>query len=322
MLTHEPFEITLYLYQTRMDAIKPANKTYYEISDSVLRYSLATYCFLAMVLALLGNTIVLFASMKHKAIKLDRVSVVLIRNIAIADVAYAFCVILQVGLSLLTNTWPYGDGQNTLCHLSTYLQHMLAYADINLICAFNIARFTCILFPLNALLRSFKMGVTVSTLVWFISNLPPLQALNRSVYFDYRSYRCAYKYTSDLWVWLEPVNISVFLVLPTAIIFVTTLGLLYYVRRITGVHKQAVLTLVPVSIVFFLSYAPIGGYFVAEYWIYQAALPQPHLDPLYTGLFRYGMLVKFVNNTANPVIYFFTIQSFRSFIMKRIFRLD
>ena len=303
-----------------VEPIQPINQTYYEISDTGLRFSLAAYCFLTAAFAAAGNSVVLVASMKYKAIKLDRVSAILIRNIAIADLAYSLLVMLQVGLSLSVNSWPYGDGHDALCHLSTYLQHALAFTDINLICALNIAKLTCIMFPLYARLRSFRKGAVISGIVWLIANLYPLQALKRGVYFDYRSYRCAYVHTPDYWVWLDPVNISLFLLLPTCIVFITTLWLLFYVRRITGAHKQAVFTMLPVSVVFCLSYAPIGVYFVAEKWIIENAGQELYKDPLFTSLYRYGMLIKFINNSANPIIYFFTVQSFRTFVMQKIFR--
>jgi hypothetical protein len=269
--------------------------------------------------ATVGNIVVLVASMKYKAIKLDKVSIILIRNIAIADLAYSLCVMLQAGLSLSFNSWPYGNGRDTLCHVSTYLQHALAFTDINLICALNISKLTCIMFPLYARLRSFKKGATISAIVWLIANLYPLQAVKREVYFDYRSYRCAYVHSPDYWVWLDPVNISLFLLLPTFLVLVTTVWLLFFVRKVTGAHKQAVFTMVPVSVVFCLSYAPIGTYFVAEKWIIENAGSYPYNDALYTSLYRYGMLIKFINNSANPIIYFFTIQSFRAFVMAKVF---
>ena len=301
------------------DLIRPENKTYYEISDPTLRYSLATYCFLTAAFAAVGNIVVLTASIRYKAIKLDKISVVLIRNIAIADLAYSVCVMLQVGLSLVWNSWPYGDGHDALCHLSAYLQHALAFTDINLICALNIAKLTCIMFPLYARLRSFSKGVIISGAVWVIANLYPLQALKRGVYFDYRSYRCAYVHTDDYWKWLDPVNISLFLLLPTCIVFITTIWLLVYVKRVTGANKQAVITMLPVSIVFCVAYAPIGSYFVTEESIVAMASPYLYDNFLYTTLYRYGMLVKFINNSANPIIYFVTIRSFREFVMEKIF---
>ena len=141
------------------------------------------------------------------------------------------------------------------------------------------------------------------------------------MYFDYRSYRCAYVHTPDHWAWLDPVNISVFLLLPTCIVVITTVWLLFYAGKVTGAHKKAVFTMLPVSIVFCLSYAPIGTYFVAEKWIIQNAEPDLHKDPLYTSLYRYGMLIKFINNSANPIIYFVTVRSFRTFVLQKVFRI-
>ena len=115
--------------------VPPSNQTFYEIQDPPLRYTLAGYCFITGAFAFLGNILVLISSVKYKAIKLDKVSVILIRNIAIADLGYAVFVMAQVGVALVANTWPYDQagGTGVLCQLSVYLQYALAYTDIMLI---------------------------------------------------------------------------------------------------------------------------------------------------------------------------------------------
>ena len=45
-----------------------------------------TWGCLAFVVSIVGNTVVLVASVRHKAIKLDRISIVLLENLAVADI--------------------------------------------------------------------------------------------------------------------------------------------------------------------------------------------------------------------------------------------
>ena len=56
------------------------------ISDSVSKNFLAGWCIISGVLSLLGNIFVIFASKRYNAIKLDRVSIVVLENLAAADI--------------------------------------------------------------------------------------------------------------------------------------------------------------------------------------------------------------------------------------------
>ena len=300
--------------------IQDHNKTLYEITDDVHKGFLISWCFILGMFSILGNTLVLVAAMKYNALKLDKISVMLIENIAFADLCYALVVIAMVGWSIIEGSWPMND---LLCEMNVYLQYSIALADINMIWVLNVAKLTCIIYPLHARSRSKNTGYLVAASMWVLANIYPLQCavMRRPVYFDYRSYRCAYLHTLDLWEWLDPLNVFIFLLIPNIIVIVTAIWLLVYAHKMVGIHKQAVITMLTVSLVFCVSYAPIGVYFVAEKWIIEAAGEGKHDDFLYSKLYRYGMMLKFLNNSANPVIYYATITSFREFVRERVFKL-
>ena len=71
------------------------DKKLFSITSPEYRLSLASVTFLAGLVSILGNVLVLTAAIRG-AIKLDKISVVLIKNISVADLAYALFVILQV----------------------------------------------------------------------------------------------------------------------------------------------------------------------------------------------------------------------------------
>ena len=294
------------------------NQTLYEITDDVHKGFLISWCIILGVFSVFGNTLVLVASIKYKALRLDKISVMLIAHISFADVLYALVVILMVGWSLIINDWPLN---HPLCEASVFLQFFLALVDINFIWVLNVAKLTCILYPFRARLRTKNAGYLVAGIIWIVSNIYPLQcaAMRRSVYFDYRSYRCAYLSTPDVWEWLDPLNTMIFFLTPNIIVIVTTIWLLLYANKMKGLHKQAVLTMLTVSLVFCISYAPIGVYMVSEKWITAAAGEDKHRDFLYVQLYRYGTLVKFLNNSTNPIIYYATITSFREFVKEKVF---
>ena len=218
-----------------------------------------------------------------------------------------------MGISLCINGWQY-DWHTWTCNLSTYLQHALALSDILLICALNISKLAVIMFPLRARSWTRRHGLVFCVASVMLANVYPVMAAYRPTQFDWRCYRCAYQNVgpNSVWNWLGPLCISLFLLLPNVVVIVTTGFLLYYVKKVSGENKQAILTLVPVSIVYIISYAPIGVYFVAETGLANGA------EALYSAMNRYGMMIKFLNNSANPLIYFFTLRSFREFIVRGV----
>ena len=148
----------------------------YNISSSTTeRVLLATWCLLAMTTSLIGNSIVLLSSLKYKAIRLDKITLVLIENIAIADMGYA-CYIASTLTSIIANRyyappqsyyhrtvakllsrdlyfprWMFGD---VMCSVFNYMHLYFGMAEMFLICALNISKLSSLLFPLQARARS------------------------------------------------------------------------------------------------------------------------------------------------------------------------
>ena len=146
-----------------------------------------------------------------------------------------------------------------------------------------------------------------------LANIYPLIGIGRRTEFDWRSYRC-YSSSEGVWAWLGPVLLGISLLFPNVIVIITTLALLYKVKKATGVHRRDVTTLVPISIIYLVSYAPIGVYWVAESAFRQGG----H----YLSLNRFGSLVKFLNNSLNPIVYFISLRSFRGFVQRLCARCD
>ena len=76
--------------------------------DIFSRIFLNGWGIISVVLSLLGNTFVLVASKHGKAIKLDRVSIVLLENLAVADIGTSLFAILPY--LILLNILNYGNG--------------------------------------------------------------------------------------------------------------------------------------------------------------------------------------------------------------------
>ena len=219
----------------------------------------------------------------------------------------------QVGVSLAADEWLYGP---FLCHISTYIETVLSAADILLICALNIAKLTVILKPFAARQWSNKAAYVIVGLIWAGANVyPVLESVYREVYFDYRSYRCTFLHQAGVWAWSDPIFIVLVMALPTLTIIISSICLVCYVNRVSGIHKEAVFTSTWISAIFFVAYTPMCTYVLGEKWILHDSDPADlATDPLYKNLFRWGQFTRFINSVANPFIYYVTIVSFKCYV--------
>ena len=82
---------------------------------------LICYNVLVIILALLGNGVVLFGSLKHNAIKMDKVCLILIQNIAFTDIVIGLVAYLPRVIILSANKWVLGK---FMCGLSAFLENI------------------------------------------------------------------------------------------------------------------------------------------------------------------------------------------------------
>ena len=218
-----------------------------------------------------------------------------------------------MGVSLIAHEWLYGK---ILCHVTTYLEHVLSATDILLICALNITKLVVILKPFAARQWSNKTAYLIVGLIFLGANVYPVcESALRKVYFDYRSYRCTFLHEAGVWALTDPLFTVFIVAIPTLVIIFSTVGLLVYVNKVSGIHKKAVFTNVWISAIFIISYAPICTYVLGEKWIlHDSKSKNLSTDPVYKNLYRWGMFLKFVNSTANPLIYYATIMSFNTYV--------
>ena len=73
------------------------NKTIYAIKNDASRYAWAGYFLFVLISSLVGDTTILIASLKYRAINLHKVIVVTIQHIALCDLMVT---IVAVGCSL------------------------------------------------------------------------------------------------------------------------------------------------------------------------------------------------------------------------------
>ena len=213
-----------------------------------------------IILGLFGNLIIIAASVKFKAIRLDKVSEMLIRHIAVADVLHIILVVIPAGTSVICDKWVFGD---TFCNIQTYLMPIFFSTSIFLLCGLNINKLVCLVYPLRSRHRSSRTGCKIGAAFWLqviismtIVHLSAFTFKKWDYHYSPTVFHCTGTYL-DAGSFYEILT-AVSLLVPCFVILVTTTCLLCFVHQVNGLQKQSVQTLVLVSTIFCLSYIPFG----------------------------------------------------------------
>ena len=109
----------------------------------VERYTLIGWTSIILVSCIIGNTIILLATSRYKAIRLDKTSVVLIKSIAICDLLTGIFAVHPTLASLLYGDWPYGA---VSCCVFNYLKVPTFVAAVLLICGLHLSKLHTLLY--------------------------------------------------------------------------------------------------------------------------------------------------------------------------------
>ena len=106
------------------------NSTLYLVTSQSVTLSICS--FLVLLVGLSGNLIVLYGSLHHKALKLDQVLLILIHNMAVADILYLLVYVFPSWITFSAGQWVLGD---VWCHV----QAEGVYLPGNVISIFTLA---------------------------------------------------------------------------------------------------------------------------------------------------------------------------------------
>ena len=200
----------------------------FSIHNKAERYSWAAYHLFVLLSSLIGDTLILFASLQKDAFKLNRFIVTAIQYIAVFDLAYAMTGVLPTIISLIANTWVLGAA---ICYLRVYLTYFIYLSGMSLIAVLTTDKWLILKWPLSTKWTK-KMAHQVCCLVVVPPLVPPLLALvldKDDVMFDFRTYTCSYGFNADIWVKLLPIISTIHLFIPNIIIVATTVPTLRYI---------------------------------------------------------------------------------------------
>ena len=290
-----------------------------ETQDETLdaeRYLLLSWCLVVLLGCVVGNTIILLATLRGRVIKLDRTSVVLIKNIAVSDILMGIVGVHPTLASLIHGTWPYGT---ILCYTLHFLQVPVYLSAVLLICGLHLSKLHTIIYPLHSLGRTSRTGHVICVIIWLLCLVAPVTQLitdYEGVVYEDRTYRCMYNFKDPAWKWLLPPISAVFSALPNILVAVTTAILVYLVRRVKGrLNRQGIMVALNVGCLYLLANLPLSVYLII-YKNFNKSMSS-EVDRFFDfHVYRTAYFLVFLNCVCNFFVYFFSVKSFNMFVRR------
>ena len=280
------------------------------------RYLLISWCSFVLLGCLIGNTIILIATALCKTIRLDKTSLILIKNIAVSDITMGIVAVHPTLASLIHGTWPYGT---VLCYTFNFLRFPVYLSAVLLICGLHLNKLHTVIYPLRSVYRTKRAGHVISAIVWMLCSVIPATQIivdYRAVVYSRRAYRCVHTFEDATWDWLLPLLVLVFTALPNILVVGTTAALAFLVRKTKGrFNRQGILVALYAGCLYLVANVPISAYMLIHKNFHQLMSPDVKF---FFGYYvrRTGSFLVFSNCFCNFFVYFHTVKSFNAFVKR------
>ena len=150
------------------------NKAVYGIKSDASRYDLAGYYLFILISSLVGDTIILIASLKYRAFNFHKLIVVTIQHIAFCDLMVTTTNVIPRIVSLICDKWVFG---NSLCYLTAYTGYYFNSVSLLLICIMTTSKLLLLKYPFLCETISVKKANMFCGACWLIALSLPVAAL-------------------------------------------------------------------------------------------------------------------------------------------------
>jgi hypothetical protein len=112
------------------------------------------------IFGLLGNGTVLYSSIRYNSIRLDKISLIFVKNLAVADILYTIFAIFPNFVTFSARRWVLGKGW---CFVSAQLSFIPGYANIFIVLCITLYKLVMVMSPFT-ITRSITARIIVGTL--------------------------------------------------------------------------------------------------------------------------------------------------------------
>ena len=284
---------------------------------------------ISFLLGVFGNIFTLYATTAHNAIKLDKMSIWIIKNLAVADICNCFLVILPILLHQYhRNITQQKMFHETFHEIFACYRYIFFMANIFLVNILSLNKLLRCLFPLRNLVTTKRQKITVTIATVIVSTLPAIWIIYgikhnvlwvevRNDYFGAQFFGNTYSVdTTDYWhEILMFCVIGILNALPcvTMVMTNTTLIGVAVVKARSTINKTNILMIVLVTVGFLVSILP---HYVVLSLDHTASIRSRLEIPLKEIVWS----LTFLSTWINPFIYLAVNPTFRDFTIKKLSR--
>ena len=129
---------------------------------------------MTILFSVIGNTFVIYATLCHKAIKMDKMSIWIINNVCVVDISNSCLVLLPSLISQYNGNWMFGE---SFCFIHYTYRYSFFLANIVLLNFLSLNKLLRCLYPLRNLSSSRRQRVIVTVIAAALSAIPMCWAL-------------------------------------------------------------------------------------------------------------------------------------------------
>ena len=294
----------------------------HKITNPWERYLLTSYLLIVLLSSLIGDTIILIASVRYNAVKLNKFLVIVMQHIAVCDLLLAISFIFPTIVSLIWDRWIFATVGGSIRYL---VYSACARSNNILVCVLTTSKLLILKFPLRTRNWDENKGHCVCFLAWFVTIAVAGIFHFSSGYryeFDYIYYAVSGYVTSKTAdKFNSAVNVISYIVPMFTIIFSTALILHHLLRarkisqRVGGTLRwQGMVTVAATATVFSVSIIP--G--TVLYFLFMIKGGEILSFSMFVRVSRVSYFMSALNIMSNFYIYSLTVLSFRKFIKLKV----
>ena len=267
---------------------------------------LGIFCFIMTFMGLFGNGTVLYSSIKYNAIKLDKVSLIFVRNLAVADIMYTITSIFPQMCTFFAGGWVLGP---IYCFISAQLSFIPGIVNILTVLLITSYRLKIVTNPFSSISSTTARIMTLLT--WVLGTTGPIISLaysSKSI-FSPTNVKCISNiYVHPQGAKIFQIAVGVLLMIPLLMITIENAVLcgvaVKSAKKASSSSFKALVLVCALAGVFIMSWVPYLVFSVMKAWKFQTA---PALD-----LLAFHFI--FINCFANPILYSVTNKRFGGYV--------
>jgi hypothetical protein len=275
---------------------------------------LTIFCLIVVIFGILGNGTVLYSSARYNAIRLDRVSLILVQNLAVADILYTICVILPQLITYIAGKWVLGK---VYCFIAAQISFLPGSANALTVLLITTYRVWLVTHPFFSVPKTVVRIVVVFS--WFLASAGTVISLayKSSSTFNPGNAKCmSGVYENIAASAILKIALAVIVIIPLFVITIENAVLCMIAvkssrrQNVSKANYKALVMVCSLSGLFIISWVP--------YIIYTFMKSKNPEIPQALDLLAFHCI--YLNSFGNPILYTLTNKRFGTYVKDLLYR--